>query len=95
MNLPNHWEELPAETKSYDDGRNYDKPMYIRKDGYARIYHNEIHDAYDKHHEFAIVWGDGDGDNGGASLEAAIEIADLHIETYKENFIGLTWKDVF
>lgn len=46
--LPAHWEVVeedePAKRKfSFfsDDGRDYSKPMFIRKDGLARIYFNE------------------------------------------------------
>ncbi len=74
--IPNHWEELPAEHRSYDSGRNYDKPMYIRKDGYARIYHNVVESVED--YEYAIVFACGSGDCA-YSLPTAILRADKYI----------------
>ena len=82
MSLPDHWEELPASTKSYDGGRDYDKPMYIRKDGLARIYHNQVNEPGDEKYEFAIVLADGDGDCSSDLLDA-IRMCDNHIKKHQ------------
>lgn len=84
--LPDHWEEVPAETRSYDDGRDYSKPMYVRKDGYARIYHNEVSGSGDEQYEYAIVFADGDGECA-PTLESAIQLCDSHIEENLNSFL--------
>jgi hypothetical protein len=86
MNLPDHWEELPASTKSYDSGRNYDKPMYIRKDGYARIYHNVVDSIED--YEYAIVFACGTGDCA-YSLPNAILRADIYIAEHQAMYVSI------
>ena len=77
--LPSHWEVLPTETLSCDDGRDYEKPMFMRKDGLARIYFNDSPDdscvfsiAFDFHY---------DGDCR-STLDEAIMVADHYIATY-------------
>jgi len=74
--LPDHW-EITSECH-FDDGRDYDKPQYERKDKLARVYHNEGENG--TQYEFAIVY-DGDGDCCG-SLEEALRIADMRVEKH-------------
>jgi hypothetical protein len=80
MKIPDHWMVVSKEedlaNRFCDDGRDYDKPMYARKDWLARIYHNEFSAGTD--YEFAIAWHDGDGDCRG-TLEEAIEVADKYL----------------
>jgi hypothetical protein len=45
--LPEHWESWTADESRdvwWDDGRDYDKPVFIRKDKLARIYFNNCPD---------------------------------------------------
>lgn len=80
ITLPDHWEIISPDTFDghFDDGRDYEKQSYVRKDGKARTYHNEHEEGTDC--EFAISW-DGDGDCCG-SLEEAVKLADRYVEAY-------------
>jgi hypothetical protein len=77
--LPSHWECIePTDDMRtdgfFDDGRDYDKPMFMRKDGLARIYFNEGEEGTP--YQFAICWDEkGDGDCCG-DFEQALRIAD-------------------
>jgi hypothetical protein len=82
--LPSHWELIGIDNIAdhyYDDGRDYDQPMFVRKDGLARIYFNAGEDetteylfgvAYDWHC---------DGDCYG-NFSNALEAADRYVEAY-------------
>lgn len=81
-NLPSHWEMWTAEESKgvwCDDGRDCDKPMYLRKDGLARIYYCSQPSSdcvysivYDYHSD-----GDCQDDFG-----AAVYYADAYIEDH-------------
>ena len=77
--LPEHWiyRDSSFHDGYSDDGRDYEKPSYIRKDGLARVYHNEVHTKSDKKYEYAISW-EYSGDCT-YSLENAIKIADAGV----------------
>lgn len=76
--LPSHWKMISGEDFVFD-GRNYDKPIFIRTDGLAIIYFNEIPNSncvfsicYDFHH---------DGDCR-LTFEEAIEAADHYVNLF-------------
>lgn len=74
IDLPKHWQLAEEDDDYSDDGRDYNKPQYVRKDGLARIYHNENEE--DTQFAFGISWDEmGDGDCCG-SFEEAVLIAD-------------------
>lgn len=78
--LPSHWEVIPVGQidSFYDDGRDYDMPMYMRKDGLARIYINK--NEHDTEYMFAISWDEhSDGDCLGDFREA-IAMADRYLD---------------
>lgn len=80
--LPNHWHVIePSGDMSdgfFDDGRDYDMPMFMRKDGLARIYFNE--GDFGTEYMFAIVWDEaGDGDCRG-DFETALKVADEYVQ---------------
>lgn len=78
--LPSHWEMLPADTESFDDGRDYDKPMFVRRDGLARIYFNRGEE--DTKYMFAISWdAHGDGECCG-DFQTAITMCDEYVMRY-------------
>lgn len=80
--LPQHWEIIPPDTSNEfcDDGRDYDKPMFMRKDKLARIYFNKDED--NSKYTYAIAWDEhGDGDCRG-DFAYAIKIADDYVNEY-------------
>lgn len=83
ITLPPHWEITKDDSYFFDDGRDYDKPMFQRKDGQARIYHNLGEEG--TQYAYAIVWDEGpwspDGDCCG-SFEDALRKADAYVEKY-------------
>ncbi len=76
LEIPSHWEILERDM-FFDDGRDYNKPMYARKDGKARVYHNAGEEG--TKYEFAIATSDGDGECA-SSLSQAIKYADSMVE---------------
>jgi len=75
--LPKHWEVYSEEEgfDFWDAGRDYDKPMFIRKDRMARIYFNELSCPNDDA-IFAICWdGFGQGDCS-SNFKIALKRAD-------------------
>lgn len=81
--LPDHWKiiEVDEPGSDYgDDGRDYNKPMFIRKDGLARIYFNLGEEGGPYY--YAISWDEaGDGACCG-DFEQALRISDEYVETY-------------
>lgn len=81
--LPEHWKiiEIDQPDRFFDDGRDYNKPMFIRKDGLARIYFNE-NETDESGYLFALCWDwHGDGDCCG-DFELAIKICDDYVAKY-------------
>jgi hypothetical protein len=83
--IPDNWRMMPdAEDEAMfygDDGRDYSKPMFIRKDELARIYFNEM-EFGSKVQYFGISF-DSEGDGACCdSLAAAFEYADKYIKKY-------------
>ena len=82
--LPEHWEVLPATPDSNDwedfsdDGRDYNLPMFQRKDKLARIYINA--GKIDTPYMFAIAWYD-DGECDG-DFATAIKMCDDYVAAY-------------
>lgn len=81
--LPDHWRVInvgDSDDDHWDDGRDYKKPMFIRKDGLARIYFNE--GERNAKYRFAIAFDTvGDGDCR-ETLEMAIKVSDEYVEQY-------------
>jgi hypothetical protein len=83
--LPAHWEvveeEEPAKRKfSFfsDDGRDYNKPMFIRKDGLARIYFNED-ETESSGYLYGIVYDMHDDGDCCGDLQEALNRADDYV----------------
>jgi nanoRNase/pAp phosphatase (c-di-AMP/oligoRNAs hydrolase) len=79
--LPVHWKVIAANEPDefFDDGRDYDLPMFIRNDGLARIYFNKDEDE-SSDCRFAISWDwHSDGDCCG-SFERAVSLADEYVK---------------
>src|SRR5258706_11303476 len=88
--LPEHWEVItpeelrdPAKFGPFDyadDGRDPDKPIFVRKDGLARIYFNI--GGMDTEYCFAIAWDwHGDGDCYG-DFKTALNQADAYVSQF-------------
>jgi len=78
--LPDHWKVIYPDDNGFDnkfadDGRDYDMPMFVRKDHKARIYFNDGENDTD--YMFGIVLEPDDGDCCGDLIEA-IAIADAY-----------------
>lgn len=94
MDLPYHWIKIdpPFRSVCFDDGRDYDKPMYVREDERARVYYNK--GAEGTPHLFGIViqeifksktgeeYTDAVDGDCAATLEKAIEVADKLVDYY-------------
>jgi len=82
--LPEHWEVIPidsSEFESYrDDGRDYDLPMFMRKDKLARIYIN-VHE-HDTPYMFAISYDEHNDGECDGDFVTAIKICDNYIAAY-------------
>lgn len=81
--LPSHWKVIPVNPEQdhhySDDSRDYYKPMFIRKDGLARIYFN---DMASPDCIFAISWDlHSDGDCRADFMDALKE-ADDYVKKY-------------
>ena len=81
ISIPEHWEVVGPEKATFrrwsDDGRDMDKPVFLRKDGRARIYYNK---TTNESNGFGVIWDElGDGDHAN-SLEEAFKKADDYLK---------------
>jgi hypothetical protein len=77
--LPDHWEMWAADECNHiwiDDGRDYDKPIFLRKDKSARIYFNVdptiFSITFDYHHDGQAY----------ETFEESLKFADWYVENY-------------
>lgn len=84
--LPEHWEVIQPDDAGFrrwsDDGRDYDKPVFIRKDGLARIYLNQGEE--NTLYTYAIAWDKYDDGDCCGDFEIAIEIADEYVDRMEQ-----------
>jgi len=89
--IPDHWKIIENEDEYIfcDDGRDFLKPMFIRKDGLARIYFNEGENEYTGN-LFAVSFDS----NGDGACCGTLDEAILYCDNYCAKYIKANERNI-